>query len=216
MIDLIKGRLDIKLHHPVVSPAASTSGRHCLLRRPTRPVPIRVRMEDRVQLGLDEKFDNGLRDTVSDRGHSQLSRASRCLRNLHLLDWRRVIGPRRHSVPQLVQLLRQVLLEVVDGFIVDAGSPAVGFDQLVCLPYRTLRNAVRLRRDHAVHPRRLTALVGRITPPLRSTSITEVSSLLRATPPLTPASVFFLMVLAICHFPSHLEQGSHVPYQSLY
>jgi hypothetical protein len=28
--------------------------------------------------------------------------------------------------------------------------------------------------------------------------------------------VFFLMVLAICHFPSHLEQGSHVPYQSLY
>jgi hypothetical protein len=31
----------------------------------------------------------------------------------------------------------------------------------------------------------------------------------------TPASVFFLMVSATCHFPLHPERGSHVPYQSL-
>lgn len=206
----------IKLHHPVIPPAAFTSDRHGLLRRPPGPVPIRVRMEDRVQFWFDEKLDDGLRNTVRDRGHSQLARASRCLGNLNLLDRRREVRPRRHPVPQLVQILRQILLEVGDGLIIDAGSTAVGLDLLVCLPYRALRYAVRFRRGHAAHPRRLATFVGRITPPLRSTPITEASSLLREAPPLAPASVFFLMVLATCHFPSHLERGSHVPYQSLY
>ena len=85
------------------------------------------------------------------------------------------------------QTLKQVLLEVGDGFIVDAGSTTVGFDLLVCLPYRTLRYAIRFRRVHAAHPRRLATLVGRITPPLRSTSITEASSLLREASPLVPS-----------------------------
>ena len=65
----IQGRLDIKLHHPVISPAALTSDRYGLLRRPSGPVPIGVRMEDRVQLWFDEKLDDGLRYTVGDRGH---------------------------------------------------------------------------------------------------------------------------------------------------
>lgn len=50
---------------------------------------------------------------------------------------------------------------------------------------------------------RLVTFVNGITLPLRSTLITTVSSLLRAAPPLTPASVSFLMVFAIRHFPSH-------------
>src|ERR1700691_2633179 len=62
----------------------------------------------------------------------------------------------------------------------------------------------------------LATLVNRITLPLRSTPVTEASSLLRAAPPLVLASVFFLMVSATCHFPLHPERSSHVPYRSLY
>lgn len=216
MIDLIKGRLDVKFDHPVVAPAALTGDRHCLFRRPSRPVPVRVRMEERIEIRLDDELDDGLRNTVSDRGDSQLSRPSVCLGDLHLLHRRREVCSRRHPVPHLVEVPRQVALKHCDGFIIDACSTPVGLDVLVCLPYRALCNAIRLRRCHAAHPRRLTALVGRMTSPLRSASITEASSLLRTTPPLAPASVFFLMVSATCHFPSHLERGSHVPYQSLY
>src|SRR5690606_19231783 len=97
-----------------------------------------------------------------------------------------------HPIPQLVEILRQIPLEIGDGFIVDAGSTAVGPDLLVGVPYRAFRYVIRFRRAHATHPRRLATLVGRITPPLRSTSITEASSLLREAPPLVPASVFFL------------------------
>ena len=53
----------------------------------------------------------------------------------------------------------------------------------------------------------MATVVNRITPPLRSALITRASSLLRATPPLVPASVFFLMVSAICHFPSLSRDG---------
>src|SRR5438128_8182041 len=62
----------------------------------------------------------------------------------------------------------------------------------------------------------LATFVDRITLPLRSALITRTSSLLRTAPSLALASVFFLMVFAICHFPCHPERGSHVPYQSLY
>src|ERR1039457_81559 len=74
---------------------------------------------------------------------------------------------------------------------------------------------VSLMSYHSSPQSRLAILVNWITLPLRSTLVTRASSLLRAAPSLALASVFFLMVFAICHFPSHPEQSSHVPYQSL-
>ena len=52
--------------------------------------------------------------------------------------------------------------------------------------------------------------------PLRSPPITGPSTLLQDDPPLAPASIFFLVVSATCHFPFHPEQSSHVPYRTLY
>jgi WD40 repeat protein len=48
-------------------------------------------------------------------------------------------------VPQLVQIAREVLLEHGDRFIVHPCSTPVGPHQLICFPYRALRNAVRFR-----------------------------------------------------------------------
>jgi hypothetical protein len=47
MIDLIEGRLDVELHHPVISPAPLSGDGNRLFRRASRPVSIGVRMEDR-------------------------------------------------------------------------------------------------------------------------------------------------------------------------
>jgi hypothetical protein len=55
-------------------------------------------------------------------------------------------------------------------------------------------STVLLRSYHSSPTCGLVIFVNRITPPLRSTFITKASTLLRAAPPLTPASVFFLMV----------------------
>jgi len=77
-------------------------------------------------------------------------------------------------------------------------------------------NTVLLMSCHSSPHDGLATFVNWITLPLRSTLITRASSLLQTAPPLALASVFFLMVFAICHFPCHPERGSHVPYQSLY
>src|SRR6201982_2166947 len=52
--------------------------------------------------------------------------------------------------------------------------------------------------------------------PLRSTTITAASSLLRSSPPLSGASVLSASQLEpLVPFPSHRRQGSHGPYGSL-
>jgi hypothetical protein len=63
----------------------------------------------------------------------------------------------------------------------------------------------------------LTNLQNRITQSLHSTSVTEVSSLLRTVPPLFLALVLSpSWVLHLWLFPYHPETGSQVPNQSLY
>src|SRR5258705_11038253 len=55
-----------------------------------------------------------------------------------------------------------------------------------------------------------------MTRPLRSTTITAASSLLRSSPPLSGASVLSALQLApLGPFPWHRRPGSHVPYKSL-
>src|ERR1035437_8266967 len=65
MIDLIEGRLDVKLNHPVISPAPFSGDSNCLFRRPARSISIRIRMKDRVEYRLDDALDHGLRNAVS-------------------------------------------------------------------------------------------------------------------------------------------------------
>jgi hypothetical protein len=102
-------------------------------------------MKDRVEYQLDDALDYSLCDLIRHRGYSELSRAALCLRNFYLLDRRREVRPRRHPVPQLVQILRQVLSKHRDGFLVDARSTSVGLDLLVRFPYGTFRNDKRFR-----------------------------------------------------------------------
>ncbi len=100
-------------------------------------------MKDRVERRLDDALDYSLCNSIRHRGYTQLSRAALCLWNFHLLDRRREIPPRRHPVPQLVQIPRQVLFEHHDGFIIDARGASVALDLLVRFPYCALRNDIR-------------------------------------------------------------------------
>jgi hypothetical protein len=64
MIDLIEGRLDVELHHPVISPAPCSGGSNRLLRRFPGPVSLGIRMEHRFDNRLNDEFDDGLRNPV--------------------------------------------------------------------------------------------------------------------------------------------------------
>ena len=66
------------------------------------------------------------------------------------------------------------------------------------------------------HPRRLTAFIGRITPPLRSIVITTTSSLLRTIPPLCAALILSPYGVTAFGFSLNISTtASRVPHKSL-
>lgn len=99
-------------------------------------------MEYRIENRFDHELGNSLSDSVRYGGHAQLSGTTLGLGYLHLPDRRREVRPRRHPVPQLVQIPQQVLLEHGDGFIIHARSTTVSPHQLIRFPHHTLRNAI--------------------------------------------------------------------------
>ena len=104
---------------------------------------------------------------------------------------RRKVAARRHPIPELVEVVLQILLELRNRLLVHAGRSLVRLDPLDTPPrppvwkYETaLPSSIRLLPL-------LVDLIGSgwTMPPLRSSPITGPSSLLRAAPPLCPASV---------------------------
>src|SRR6476661_7125208 len=90
---------------------------------------------------------------------------------LHRTHRRRKVAPRRHPVPDLIQIVLQVGLKCPDRYFVHARRALVRLDLLPCLLDSPLRNLERFTRR------------------LRSTPITGASPLLRAGPPAGPATV---------------------------
>jgi hypothetical protein len=68
MIDLIKGRFDVKLNHPVILPAPFSGDSNCLFCRSTRSISIGIRMKDRVEYRLDDALDDSLYDSIRHSG----------------------------------------------------------------------------------------------------------------------------------------------------
>ena len=150
-------------------------------------------MEHRLHLGLQIRAHDHLGDPVCDGRHPEHSRAAVPLRDRHRTYRRREIAPRRQPVPELEQVPRKVLLELLDRLLIHAGRTLVRLDPPIGLPHGPLGDLkrLRLRLAHPTHPTspRLIAKPARTTRPLRSSPITGPSTLIRDGPPLCPASL---------------------------
>src|SRR5580704_15420018 len=127
----------------------------------------------------------------SDRRNAQRARATVCLRNIDPPHRRRKIAPRRQPVPQLVEVVRKISLEVCDRLSVYSSRPLVGLHTFEGFPDFPLRDVERLCLVYRLLPSpvgpwpRLNNAAPSVQP------ITEPSSLLRAAPPLCSASVLW-------------------------
>src|ERR1700757_3169337 len=218
MIDLIESRLDVELDHPVILPAPLSGDGDRLFCRSSRPISIGIWMKDRVECRLDLSLDDSLCDSIRHSGNTQLSGAALCLRNLYLLH-----RPAESMNPTTSD--STVCTDSSTGSVRTSQSIPRRFPQnpgwpllagTLPIPCVSQCNKVLSMSCHSSPQDGLATFIDRITLPLRSTLITRASSLLRTAPSRVLASVFFLMVFAICHFPCHPERGSHVPFQSLY
>ena len=148
-----------------------------------------------MKLGFQDRFqvplDHHLSYSVRDRRNSERPSSSRI--SLWYINaahgWRKVASG-THPIPDPIEVLTQVSVEVLDSLTVNSRRPLVCLHLLIRLPHITLVNTKRPCFIHESHP--LFGLLtgrSRMTAPLRSDPITGPSALLRAPPPLCPASV---------------------------
>ena len=108
----------------------------------------------------------------------------------------RGVRPRRHAIPQPVEVILQPLLELPDRHAIDPGRSSVLFDLQPRTPHQLFRDVVRLsqqlRLTHAIPSSRLITLISQddphplAPPPLRYAG---TSQLLRVSPPARPQTV---------------------------
>src|SRR5664280_3285333 len=132
MVDIVEKRLDIKIDRPVVLPATFPAHPDRVQRRPPRAVAIGIRVEDRFDLPLQDHGGRCLRDAVRNARNAQdANTASPGLRYLHGFHRWREVRPRGQPIPQPIQVVFQVLLELLDRLPVHTGRTLVGLDLLV-------------------------------------------------------------------------------------
>src|SRR6516165_2946613 len=140
------------VEHPVVAPAALTGLAYGTDRRSAGPVAIRVGVEHRLQIRLQVASGDLLGDTVGDRRNAQRARATVCLRNIDPPYRRRKIAPRRQPVPELVEVVRKINLEVCNRLCVYPSRSLVGLHTFEGFPDFPLGDVERLCLAHGLLP----------------------------------------------------------------
>jgi hypothetical protein len=130
-------------------------------------------MEVFLQLRLQELLDHRLSNAVSHRRYPQRSRPAIGLGYLDPPHSSRHVAARGQPIPQLIEVVRQVLFELLDRLTVDACRALIDLHSLIGFPHLTFGNGKRLcriPRDPPVSGCR--AVLGWIGQPLRSSPIT--------------------------------------------
>src|SRR4029077_14743759 len=151
-IDAVEIGLYVDIEHPVIPPAALTSLAHGIDRRSTGPVAVCVGVKHSFQIRLQVPTGDLLSDAIRDRRNAQRARATVCLRNIDPPHRRRKIAPRRQPVPQLVEVIRKISLEVCDRLSVYSSRSLVGLHTFEGFPDFPLGDVKRLCLVHGLLP----------------------------------------------------------------
>ncbi len=137
---------DINIQHPVLPPAPLTAHGQGIMGAAPTTVPVAVRVEDRLQLLLQQHRRCGLRHPVRRIGHSEQAHTCPMIfRYLHAPHRPGKVTPGTHPVPQLVQIIFQLLFEQADADRVHARRTLIGPD---LLPRPVNEALIDLKRLH--------------------------------------------------------------------
>jgi hypothetical protein len=151
---LIEEALDVEIQNPLVTPASLPRHADRIERRFAGSISIGVLVEAGLHERLKLSLDNRLGDSVGDSGNTQWPRPSSSIsfRYVDPSHRRRMITARRKPIPELVEVVGKISLEVRNRLAVDACRSLVGSNPLVRFPYFPLRNIERLCPIHEVPP----------------------------------------------------------------
>src|SRR3954469_5079242 len=163
VVDVVEQAFDIELEYPILFPAALPRRSNGIERRFSGPITIGVWQECRVQVRLDDHLDNHLRHTIRYGWHSQDPLPSILLRNGNSADRRWKVASRAHPVPDLVEVVSQVGIELLDRLSIHPGRPGIGLDRFVGFVDQFLVDTERL--VCRIHRVLLSPVVLRMQPP---------------------------------------------------
>ena len=111
---------------------------------------MKLRLQDWFQVSLDDRLSN----SVGDRRNSQRPRFSRItLGNVNSTHWRREVRSGAHPIPDSIEIVTQVSVEILDGLSVHPRCPSVRLHLPIRFPHLALRNTKWLGSIHAGLPR---------------------------------------------------------------
>ncbi len=141
----VEEHADVQIEHPVLSPAALTSLGQRVVGGSPRTVAVAVGVEDRLQLLLQQHGGCSLGDAVGHRGHAEHPDPSpMVLGDLHRSHGHGEVAAGAHPVPELVEVVDLVGLELGDAGGVHSRRPIVGTDPLPRLDDEALGDVKRL------------------------------------------------------------------------
>jgi hypothetical protein len=152
MVDTVKEALDIQIQDPIVSPAPLSSGPHGLDCRLAGSVPIRVRMKVLFQDRLKIPFGYRLGNAVGYRWNPQRPRPPIVLRYIHPTHGRWKIAARGHPIPDLKEIILQILFKLCKGLPIYPSCSLVPLNPFVRLPHLPFGNTKRLCLIHKAPP----------------------------------------------------------------
>src|SRR5258707_7192043 len=162
-----------KVHTPAVFPAPRTAHGQRIRRAAPRTITVPAGVEDRLQCLFQQHGRRGLRYPVGRIRHAEQAHAFPMIfRYLHAPHRPREITPRGHPVPQLIQIVFQLLFEQPDADRVHARRTLVGPDLLPRPVNEALTDLKRLHLRPGSLPRLLPWRVG-----LRMTLVCTAPSL---------------------------------------
>ncbi len=207
---LSKKPRNVQIQHPVIIPTMPPGLPHRIQCRPARTIPERVSVKEWLDLWFKLCLYHRLGDPIRNRRNPQLSFPSTSLRYLHRADRRWKVTARRHPIPQLVEVVFQVLLKLRNRLFVDSCCSLIRFDPLIRVPDFLLGNRERFCLTHRLLPFRVDRFIRLHSTAPRSIPLSRTSSLLRAIPPLSLRfRTLALVVLPLVASP--LASKSQVP-----
>ncbi|MBC2586876.1 recombinase family protein [Rhodococcus aetherivorans] len=207
VVDGVEERTHVDLDHPRTLPTPSRAHRHRIQRAAPGAITVGIRVEHLLHPRHQPVRHHRLGDPIGDRRDTQHPLPAVAFRDRHRPHRLRMIRARGHPIPDLVQIVLQIGLELLEALPVHPRSTLVGGHLQPGLPHLPLVDLERLvhhssYRHHRAPPTATTVapvdliLTARMGRPLRSTPITGASALLRAGPP-PPTSGWFLLFHAV-------------------
>ena len=217
-IDAVEEALDVEIKNPVTTPASLPRHADRIERRFAGSVSIGVRVEAWLHQRLQVPLDHHLGDAVGDRGNPQRPRLAIALRYVDPPHRRRKVAARRQPIPELVEVVRKISLEVRNRSV-RRRQPPLGWLSPSCrlptLPVSECQTALPYPRGSS--HRRLTSRpeLNNATPSLQPHYRAFIPTTGRSAP---VPRIGTLTLMGAAHLDFSLRigaTGSHVPRKSL-